>query len=418
MEQYIKGSIKFYDDEKEILFPPSYDQFNTKLVKMLGLTEDLLKSLNISYLDDDNDNVEINNKDDYQQFFEFSKETNGKIQINIEIKEDSKIDIKQCSNSILSFVEKNNIENINIVGEDKNSALLKGLNSGVTNNNPKTEKFNEDLSDDNIINENNIDDNIINENNIDENNEKRKKESKKENIQNQINRNENIAKNNINNNNKIKNNNNIKNNQIINNQINNVKNTQIKNNNINNNQINSNQKNNMPQQHNISSIIFNAVCGFCRRYPINQVIYYCKECNVIFCSSCENQIGAFHEHAYFKVQNPKQFYLLDIGKASAIDKFMDNFDNAIETAVDSVVGFFNPKNVNNNNMNNYNNYSNINNINPGNNQQVMQSQRQFSLIEQARSRYELSNVSDKQIEEALKKSGNNIDEAIIFLFSK
>ena len=389
---------------------------------MLGLTEDLLKSLNISYLDDDNDNVEINNKDDYQQFFEFSKEQNGKIQINIEIKEDSKIDIKQCSNSILSFVEKNNIENINIVGEDKNSALLKGLNSGVTNNNTKTEKFNEDLSDDNIINENNIDDNIINESNIDENNEKRKKEIKNENIQNQINRNENIAKNNINNNNKIKNNNNIKNNQIINNQINNVKNTQIKNNNINNNQINSNQKNNMPLQQNSSSIIFNAVCGFCRRYPINQVIYYCKECNVIFCSSCENQIGTFHEHAYFKVQNPKQLYLLDIGKASAIDKFMDNFDNAIGTAVDSVVGFFSPKNANNNNnMNNYNNYSNmsnINNINPGNNQQVMQSQRQFSLIEQARSRYELSNVSDKQIEEALKKSGNNIDEAIIFLFSK
>ena len=76
MEQYIKGLIKFYDDEKEVLLPQNYEEFRIKLIQMLGLTEDLLNCLNISYLDEEKDDIEINNIDDYQSFFEFAKKQN------------------------------------------------------------------------------------------------------------------------------------------------------------------------------------------------------------------------------------------------------------------------------------------------------------------------------------------------------
>ena len=369
MEQYVKTLIKFYDDEKEVLLPSSYDEFNSKLLQMLGLTGDFLNCLNIYYLDEEKDNVEIKSKEDYQQFFEFAKKQEGKNQINIQIKEESNVDIKCCSNSILSFVEKNNIENINIVGENKNSALSKEISSEVNNKENKNKKSVEKLPEININNES----------------QKEEKENEKKKMSNQINRDENIAINNINNDNH-----NINNNQI-------------------NNNISNSQRNNIPYQENNQIIKFNAVCGFCKRYPLNQELYYCKECNKIFCSSCEKQVGKVHEHPYYKVQNQKQFDFLNFRNVPTMNKMIDDFGKAVGSAVDSFAEFFGMKNGN---------INNINNNNIGNNQQVSHPQRQFTLIEQARSRYELSNVSDEQIEEALKKSGNNIDEAVILLFSQ
>ena len=55
----------------------------------------------------------------------------------------------------------------------------------------------------------------------------------------------------------------------------------------------------------------------------------------------------------------------------------------------------------------------------GNNQnyanQISQRKNLQYLIEAARSKYELSNISDQQIEDALIKTNNNIDDAVILL---
>ena len=403
MEGFVKGSIKFYDEEKQILFPPSYDEFHFRLGQTLGLTEDLLKGVNVSYLDDLKNNVGIKNQNDYQQFLEFAKKLDGKGQINIQIAEESNNNVKQSSDPILSSVDINNAENINIIGENKSSIFSRVLNEGESSNENKNVESKEKLPSETMHNVNKIG----NEN---------------KNISNNINRNENVL---INNNNNINNINNFNNdiNQFKNinnnsNQINNQINNQ-NNNNINNNQINNNnQMNNMYYQPNPQTIAFNVACKFCRRNPLYQVLYYCKECNAIFCSSCESQIGITHEHAYFKIQNQKQFYYFNFGKLPTMDQFMNDFGKTMENAYDKVVDFFGGKKNNNNNRNNINNVNNFNNVNNVNNQRVMQPQRPLSLVEQARMMYDLSKVSDKQIEDALKKSGNNIDEAVILLFNQ
>ena len=167
----------------------------------------------------------------------------------------------------------------------------------------------------------------------------------------------------------------------------------------------------MSLNQNNQSINFNAICGFCGNYPLNQVLYYCEKCNTILCSSCEKQIGIFHDHPYLEIRNQSQFYFLNIGKKRISEEIINDFGKVVDKTFESVLGFMS---INNDNINNYNN---INDSNVSNNKQVSQSQMLFSLIEKARSKYELSNVSDKQIEEALKKCGNNIDDADIFLFS-
>ena len=350
MEQYVKGFVKFYDDEKEVIFPLNYDEFRIKLGQMLGLTEDLLKCVNISFVDEEKDNIEIKSQSDYQQFLSLSKKLNGKGQINIQIAQESNIDIKECSKSILSFVEKSN----------------------------------EELPVDNIDNGNNSSNQVINDNNIINNN-------------NNVNQMSNIKNSNQNNNN---------------NQINNS---------INNNQNNNNQSNYIPSQQN-PQISFSAVCKYCQRYPLSQVLYYCKVCDIIFCSFCEKQVGLVHEHPYYKVQNRKQLSCLNLGgRMPNMDKIMNDVGKAMEDAYSSVAGFLgirtnrNANNNNVNNVNNVNNINNVNNVNNVNNQRVMQPPRQYTLVEQARMRYDLSKVSDKDIEEALKKSGNNIDDAVLFL---
>ena len=359
METLALGSIKFYDDEKKVLFPKDYKEFNLKLGQMLGLTGDFLKCVKMSYLDEEKDNVEIKNESDYQQFFESAKKQEGKAQINIQIAEESNIDIKKCSDSMIAFVE-----NANIVEQEKNSTLSKEVNKGESNNEPKNEKSKEKLENGNINNGN-----------------------KKENVSNQINQNNN---NNINQNNT---------NQINNNNQNNIV------------PPHQNRQNNQPQ-------VFNIGCHFCKRFPLNQVVYFCKDCNCVFCSLCEQQIGIVHEHPIYKIQNQNQFNYFHFSQNARMEKIMNDIGKKAEdvynSVYNSVAGFFGIKNDNNNN-NNPNNINNANNINNDNNQ-IHQAQRQFSLIEQARSRYDLSKVSDKEIEEALKKTNNNIDDAVILLF--
>ena len=365
----VKGRFKFYDEELEVMFPTDYSTFRNQLAEMLSLSNDSLNNFIIFYKDDKKNKTEIKTQEDFYNFITYAQSKIELITLEVEARE-ANINIKNSLNSILSFKERKNSDKIN--------------NNNIINDN------------NNIINNKN---NIINNNNIVEDNRQE--------------RNNNI---NINNNR-----------NIINRQ-------QQNNNNINNN-INNSQ-----------NLAFPVLCHFCNREPIYKIMYYCKECKISFCMQCELKNGRMHPHSYYKVQNTSQYEYLNIGVQSKLEKMMDNVGNTMGQAYNSVLSYFgansndnqnqnnnNRNNINNindindinnvnnvNNINNINDINNINNVNNFNNSNNNQSSRQqhLHLIEMARSQYDLSNISDQQILDALKQSNNDIDTAVIFLISQ
>ena len=429
------GKLIFYGDEVPITFPPLYNNFVVLLREILGLEENFLSNIRLSYRDKDDDKIEIKTEQDYNIFFDDIRK--GKpMTITIEVKEESNLDIKSCSSSILNYVEKKS-GNINNVSEEikKNSIELNeennnkeqkldlNENSNINNDNNNINKNLEENSNQLIMNNNinNINNNINNINN----NEIDLKEENNKNIppkQNNINNNINNINNNINNNNQIpfqKNQNEFNNNNNINN-INNI-NVVPQNQNIpqmsqNQNMSQMNQMSQNPQmnqmnQMNVSKLTnkylymiqFPFACSLCRLGPIYRVMYYCKDCNLIICPKCESREGERHYHPLYKVQNGSQFQYLNINGVSTMDKIMDK----MEGAYNSVLGFFG---ANGNNNNGNNNNSRV--------QRQPQVPQLVSVVQLARNIYDLRNVTDQQIEEALIKCKGNIDEAVFSLVPK
>ena len=94
---------------------------------------------------------------------------------------------------------------------------------------------------------------------------------------------------------------------------------------------------------------------------------------------------------------------------------MEGVGNQFENAYNSVLGFFGRNN--NNNNNNINNNSNNNSQN-SKNVQIINRPQWVSLVQIARTYYDLRNITDQQIEQALIKTKGNIDEAVISLFAQ
>ena len=370
----LKGKIKFYDDEADIFFPVDYKKFKERLGAILGLSEDMISNVKLSYKDEDGDKIEMKIEEDYNLFIEDAKRKDEILVMTVEIKEESNIDIKQCSSSIFAYVAKNS-GNINNLSEEIKKKSL-------------------ELSDEiNIDNNSNI-------NNEKENNNKNIINEQNDNI------NKVILNNNINQN--INNQNNINNINVINNNINNNNNNNINSiNNINNNQRQQNvqrpQAPNMAANKNLCVLSFPYQCNLCLRGPMYHAIYVCRECSLFICQNCELKEGPKHLHPLLKVQNHSQFEFLLGGNISDFEKIVNGVGNKIEGAVDSMLGFFGAKN--NNNQNNKSSYDN-------------KRPQWVSLVQLARSYYDLRNFTDQQIEDALLKSNKNIDQAVILLVSQ
>ena len=406
------GKLIFYGDEVPITFPPLYNNFVVLLREILGLEENFLSNIRLSYRDKDDDKIEIKTEQDYNIFFDDIRK--GKpMTITIEVKEESNLDIKSCSSSILNYVEKKS-GNINNVSEEikKNSIELN------EENNNKEQKL--DLNENsNINNDNN---NNINKN-LEENSNQLIMNNNINNINNNIN---NINNNEIDlkeeNNKNIppKQDNSINNINNINNNINNINNQilfqknqkELNNNNMSQmNQMSQNPQMNQMNQMNVSKLTnkylymiqFPFACSLCRLGPIYRVMYYCKDCNLIICPKCESREGERHYHPLYKVQNGSQFQYLNINGVSTMDKIMDK----MEGAYNSVLGFFG---ANGNNNNGNNNNSRV--------QRQPQVPQLVSVVQLARNIYDLRNVTDQQIEEALIKCKGNIDEAVFSLVPK
>ena len=378
MEAEYKGKIKFYEDEIEVFFPTSFETFIKKLGEMLGLTEDILSNIRLSYTDEDNDKIEIKIDTDYNLFIGQLQKNQKEMVLLVEVKDESTILIKKCSSSILAYTNQKGSDNINILSEN-----IKNNNESLEMSEEINQKKNQNINekdDKNIINNN-----IINDNN----------------------KNNNVVLNNpniIQNNNIIENKN--QNNLIINNNINDI-------NNINNepkNQVQSqpqqfsniqNSQNQYNQNFSFLNILsFPYSCSLCKRGPLYHVLYFCKECKLILCHQCEAKEGPRHPHAFSKAQTARQFEHLNIADISRIEKFMDGVGHTMERGYNSVIGWFGAKNEEDKNKKNT---------------EVIKGPQWVSLVQIARSCYDLRSFTDKQIEDALIKSKGNIDDAIVLL---
>ena len=395
------GKLIFYGDEVPITFPPSYDKFLLILREILGLEENFISNVRLSYRDRDEDKIEVKSEDDYRIFME-DIQKGRQMNMTIEVKEESNLDIKKCSSSILNYVEKKS-GNINNLSEQikKNSVEL---NEEDDIKNEKNLNLDENVI--NLDNNNEEDSNqLIMNNNINNINNPIKKENPIPQNNNQIN--------NINNINNIPQNKNILQNQNIP-QQNIPQMSQNRNMNIMpQNQVIPQMSQNQISQNKLSNkflymIQFPYACSFCRIGPIYRVMYFCRECNLIICPRCEQKEGERHHHPLYKVQNTSQFNYLNINGPTTMDKFMDRMEGAANSAYNSVMNFFGAGG-NNNANNNINNNSRI---------PQRQAPQLVSIVQLARNMYDLRNVNDQQIEEALIKAQGNIDQAVFSLVSK
>ena len=397
------GKLIFYGDEVPITFPPLYNNFIPLLQEILGLDDDFLSSIKLSYRDRDEDKIQINSSEEYKLFMDEIQKGKEMV-MTIEVKEESKLDIKSCSSSILNYVEKRS-GNINNLSEQVKQNSIDKVKEDSNINNDKDLDLNENINND--INQPKNDDNDnINLGNPLQNNKKVQVPIKSKKDQNlfPVSNNQNNINNNINNINNF--NNNINNINNINNNINNMDQPFL-NQNQNVPQLSQKQNQNQNPQKIDSSkltnkflfmIAFPYACSFCKAGPIYRVMYYCKECNFVICPRCEQREGERHFHPLYKVQNGSQFKYLDINGPSTIDMIKDK----MEGAYNSVLGFFGAGNNN----------PNISKAQP---QQVPQL---VSVVQLARNIYDLRNVSDQQIEDALIKARGNIDEAVFSLVPK
>ena len=374
----INGYIQFYNEIKKVILPLTYDEFQEKLKKMLQIESDLISSLIISYRDEDNDKVMVNSGEDYLILLEQIKNRQANI-IIVEKDENANIDIDNCSQSLINFKEKNEKNN----EANNNLNIVSNQQFEINKQENKIEKINIDIKNNNDINNN--DKNNIN--NLEEKNNELEINNNKEfynNIDNNLNdsnseeeimspylQKEKEQKNELNNNNI----------NIIN---------QI-------NDINANANVNLNQTY----LVFNIACGLCNQFPIIKILYYCPTCSVYICPECENKPDINHRHSILKIQTQQQYSDLmekiNNSRNGNLENNQSNLAKIKDNIKDSVLKIFG------------NNKEEVNIPQPN-------LASQMSIIQIARAQYILEGISDEQLQDAIRKTNGNIENAIPLLF--
>ena len=374
----INGYIQFYNEIKKIILPRTFGEFQEKLKKMLQIESDLISSLIISYRDDDNDKVMVNSEEDYLILLEQIKNKQANI-IIVEKDENANIDIDNCSQSLINFKEKNEKNN----EANNNLNIVSNQQFEINKQENKIEKLNIDIKNNNDINDS--DKNNIN--NFEEKNNELEINNNKEfynNIDNNLNdsnseeeimspylQKEKEQKNELNNNNI----------NIIN---------QI-------NDINANANVNLNQTY----LVFNIACGLCNQFPIIKILYYCPTCSVYICPECENKPDINHRHSILKIQTQQQYSDLmekiNNSRNGNLENNQSNLAKIKDNIKDSVLKIFG------------NNKEEVNIPQPN-------LASQMSIIQIARAQYGLEGISDEQLQDAIRKTNGNIENAIPLLF--
>ena len=111
-------NVNFYGEKKTLKLNEKFDSFKLDLSSLLGINEEKLNLLNIFYKDEDNDNICINNSEDYKQLL-IQIQNNLKTTLEIEVKSnyEKSNNFYKEKNNLISNSNKNNFNNINIIKE-------------------------------------------------------------------------------------------------------------------------------------------------------------------------------------------------------------------------------------------------------------------------------------------------------------
>ena len=393
--EVINATIEYYGERKLVTIPLDYNIFIESISVMLQIEKEKIGNFQFSYQNNSDLKIYfIKNAEDYALFLNTCKEKKAEMII---IKSIEMIDDKQNNEQKDNF--DNKIEKKEINANKIQKKIFIEEEEVKENNNINQIKINNNKDSGNIINK--IDDNLeaMEFSYLDESN-------------------------------------------IINDKNNIINNKKEK---INNNQINN--------QANIPSLMknFNINCDICKQKKSSDIVYYCADCKLFFCETCEIDIGKIHIHCYYKIRNKKQYE----GLKNSIYTFGNKFQNlnnnmnksiinngkTIENSVkeilsegskffgnigNSLKNFFNQnENLENQNQNNKINKDELinpytirnNNIQRKNIGNVTDDKQLKLLVSQAKNTYNLSQFSDKDIETALIHHKGNIEEAVSMLFS-
>ena len=156
---------------------------------------------------------------------------------------------------------------------------------------------------------------------------------------------------------------------------------------VNNNKNKINEANNTNNKIDFSKeyITFLETCDLCYKYPIINIVYYCLKCSYFICDNCERDPDINHRHTFLKVQTKEQYIDLnkkinnnENGSKSKINQMCNGITNLVKT-----IRIKEPLLLN--------------------------------LLQIARKRYNLKNIDNNILKEALIKANGDIDKAILFL---
>ena len=382
-------TIKYYGDKKFVELPLDYKVFLNCISSMLGIQKELLGNFQFSYQNNSDLKIYfIKDADDYALFLKICSEQKTKM-----------LDV-----NFIADMESDNINNNN---DNDNNIEIKENNANENYKESIIEEDEKEIKEEkNIQEENNIknknSENIIN--NIDDDLQSLEFSYFNENKNNNMNK------------------------KII----------------INNNKINKNINNNLNNniiQNNFSGLNakFEIFCNICKKQKTSDIIYYCNDCKIFFCDICEVDIGKIHMHCYYKIKNQKQYDEINNKlNGNKFEQINNNINRSIinggvsvENSVKEIFGnigksiknFFNPdENANNNQINN-NNQNELNNpyaLKNDNNQSnnignIYDPNNLKKLVNQAKTLYNLSEFTDKDIEDALLQNNGNLENAVSML---
>ena len=243
--------------------------------------------------------------------------------------------------------------------------------------------------------------------------------------ENKINEYENLEKNNI-----VKSN--YENINEINNEINKINDKYKYNYNENNieiqNQFNNNLNNNIyifdtfkENTKNINLIknnkyTYEVSCSICKDYPLNDVFYYCNKCKLIYCSNCESKDGSSHIHPLYKIQTKDQYNNSDINKKEEnLGDKIEAIGSKIYCVIGGVTNMLLNKNKNQIKESDVKENKNVD-MNNFENKKGEDKNDYKKIIEELKSTYQLGDIDDKNIEEAIKIAEGDKDKALEFLF--
>lgn len=153
---------------------------------------------------------------------------------------------------------------------------------------------------------------------------------------------------------------------------------------------------------------FNYVCSLCNIFPIKELFYVCKKCNLFICDKCEDIYGFDHPHPLLKIRSINMLFEKENNVYSNNDQLpnKNNEDNSIFNSIKQVPDM-------------------IKNFLIGDEdeedkqrERMIDKNQNARIIKSARLQFGLTQFSDEEILNALRKTKGNLNEAIILLVSK